>query len=163
MPELVADLAPQDDDERLDQAEGVVRDFCGWHIAPERTETVKFYGHATNAPILLPTMYLTGIASVTDQGTLLDPSVYDFDPAGLLLRIDGGCWATGYGPLVVEFTHGYNETPPGVARAVQAVAGALSTGALKSKQAGPFAESYLTDISTLDRATLSRYRIPVGP
>ena len=162
MAELADSLAPADNDERLNQAESVVRDHCGWHIAPSRTDTVKIYGAPLGTPILLPSMYVTGIVSVTDQGTLVDPTVYDFEQAGILRRIDGGCWSSGYGAIVVEFTHGYTDVPPAVTRVVQSVAALLPNG-LKSKQAGPFAESYFDDLPAIDKAALSRYRLPVGP
>jgi hypothetical protein len=162
MAELAETLAPADDDERLDQAESVVRDHCGWHIAPSRTDTVRIYGAPLGTPILLPSMYVTGIVSVTDQGTLVDPTLYDFEQAGILRRTDGGCWASGYGAIEVEFIHGYASVPPAVTRVVQSVAALLPNG-LKSKQAGPFSESYFDDLPQLDKVALSRYRIPVGP
>ena len=162
MAELAETLAPADDDERLDQAEGIVRDYCGWHIAPSRTDTVRVYGTPLNGPVLLPSLYVTAIMSVTDQGTLLDSTVYDFEQAGVLRRIDGWKWAEGTGVIEVEFTHGYDEVPPAVTRAVQSVASQLPNG-LRSRSAGPFTESYFNDLSPMDRASLSRYRIPVGP
>lgn len=162
MPDLAETLAPLDDDERLEQAEDIVRAYCGWHIAPSRTDTAKIVGAPTNLPVLLPSMNVTAIVSVTDQGTLLDSTVYDFEPAGILRRIDGGCWASGYGSIDVVFVHGYADVPPAISRVVQSVASQLPHG-LSAKGAGPFTESYLNDLSTLDRAVLSRYRIPVGP
>lgn len=162
MPDLAEDLAPADADTRLEQAEGIVRDYCGWHIAPSQTDTVRLFNVPRTGPLLLPTLNLTAIVSVTDQGTLVDPSAYDFDPAGILMRVDGASWAWGYGPIVVEFTHGYDDAPPGVTRVVQSVAAQLPNG-LKSKAAGPFSESYFGELSPLDRSSLARYRIPVGP
>jgi hypothetical protein len=162
MAELADTLTPVLDVDVLDQAEGVVRDHCGWHIAPSRTDTIKIYGAPLGTPILLPSMYVTAIVSVTDQGTLVDPSVYDFEQAGILRRIDGGCWTAGYGAIEVTFTHGYTDVPPAVTRVVQSVAALLPNG-VKSKQAGPFSESYFDDLPPLDKAALSRYRIPVGP
>lgn len=162
MADLAEALAPADDDERLDQAEGIVRDFCGWHISPSRTDTVRVANHPRNMPVLLPSMYVTSVVSVTDQGTVLDPSVYDFDPEGVLRRTDGDVWACGTGVIEVKFTHGYTDPPPAVTRAVQSVAAQLPNG-LKAKTAGPFSESYFNDLSPMDRSTLSKYRIPVGP
>lgn len=162
MADLAETLVPADDDERLDQAEGIVRDYCGWHIAPSQTDTVRIYGTPLGQPVLLPSMYVTAIVSVTDQGTLLDPSVYDFEQAGILRRIDGYLWSTGDGVIEVTFTHGYTDVPPAVTRAVQSIASQLPNG-LRSRSAGPFSESYFNDLSPMDRASLSRYRIPVGP
>jgi hypothetical protein len=162
VPELAEELAPADDDERLEQAEGIVRDYCGWHIAPPRTDTVRILTDRRDLPILLPSLYVTGIVSVTDQGTLLDSDVYDFTTEGLLRRTDGNVWACGSGVIEVQFVHGYADPPPAVTRAVQSVAAQLPNG-LKSKTAGPFSESYLNDLSPMDRSTLSKYRIPVGP
>ncbi len=162
MPELAESLTPADADERLEQAEGIVRDYCGWHIAPSRTETVRIYGAPLGSPILLPSMYVTAIVSVTDQGTLVDPAAYDFETAGILRRVDGWRWSDGLGVIEVVFTHGYDTVPPAVTRAVQSIASQSANG-LKSKSAGPFSESYFNDLSPMDRASLSRYRLPVGP
>ena len=39
--ELATSLTPANDNERLEQAESVVRDFCGWHIAPSVTPSSR--------------------------------------------------------------------------------------------------------------------------
>ena len=163
MAELAEFLTPQSDEDRLVAAEAAARSYCGWHIAPSRTDTVRVYASPSNAPILLPSLYVTAIVSVTDQGTLLDPTAYDFETCGILRRIDGRCWATGTGVVQVVFTHGYTTAPADVTEAIQALAAVSGQGGVRQRTAGPFSESYVGDLSPLSHGALSRYRIPVGP
>lgn len=169
MAELADDLV-QDEDTRLDQAEGVVRSFCRWHIAPVRTEsfTLRWGGRA----ILLPSMNVRSIVSVTngDDATVYDLADYAFTPWGELTR--AGDWV-GYswpGNTVVSFTHGYDTPPPEVTGVVQAVAerAIANPGSLIRTQDGPFSDTYSqTSSGTVvplgllpaEKSILSAYRL----
>jgi hypothetical protein len=137
--ELASGLAATEAD-RLLQAEALVRAFCGWHIAPSRTETVTRKG--TDAPTLvLPSLKVTAVSSVTDDGNALTVTDdYTWSPAGVLTHVDR--WSTG--DVVVAFTHGYATPPAEVTAIVQAVAqrAVNNPGSLIRVQAGPFADTY---------------------
>lgn len=165
MADLAATLVATDAD-RLLQAEALVRAYCGWHIAPERTETVEVRA-AGGRSLLLPSMYVTAVESVVDNSTPLTVEIdYIWSAAGVITR--AGCW--GYDVVAVEITHGYSTVPLEVTAVVQALASRAiaNPGSLTSKTIGPFSESYSTSsgqvatLSLLDaeKDILRRYRIP---
>jgi hypothetical protein len=67
----------------LQAAGEIIRGFCQWHIAPSITvtDTVTVQPDGT---IMLPTRYLTGVASVSIAGVELDPSTYWAHRAGYI-------------------------------------------------------------------------------
>jgi hypothetical protein len=149
MPELATDLTPADDDERLEQAESVVRDFVGWHIAPVRTDAVEtFDGLCGRERVYLRTLQLTAITDVFVVGVASTFNVahYQIDTdQGWVQPVAGRTWPTGSsGRVTVEYSHGYATVPPAVTRAVQAIAaqGVSNPGALTRIKTGPFEEQY---------------------
>jgi len=169
--ELATTIVPVDDDARLLQAEGIVRGYCGWHIAPSRADSVTVRGDGS-AVITLRSLHVTAVTSVTCDGTLLDPSSYAWSEAGVLTRLcgdgtlshhRGGWWES---VIVVEFTHGYAQVPAEVTGAVQAIAqrGVLNpTGASSySTTDGPFSDSatFAAGSTLPEQGVLDRYRLP---
>ena len=184
-PELATTLEPSVTD-RLLQAEAMVRTWCGWHIAPERDDTFTLDG--TGGPnLVLPTLHLTAVTSVTENGTLLDPDVpdYQWSQAGIITRVRWADWqwfdasrfdADLPGPdawsnqdqaIVVEVTHGYADVPADVTSVVQRVAQRLvdNPAGLIQETVGPFHNQYGTSdlLTPGDLAVLARYRLPVRP
>lgn len=167
--ELAGTLAASED-QRLEQAEALVREFCGWHIAPSRTgvtHTVRTYG---GRDIFLPSMYVTAVSSVTEAGTTLtvDDDYTWLAPSGVIRRV--GYWARDE-EVAVTFTHGYPFPPAAVVGIVQSVAQRAvdNPGSLVRTQRGPFSDTYSTtgtnQVATLslldsEKETLRRYRIP---
>lgn len=160
-PELAGSLEATDD-ERLAQAEALVRAFCGWHIAPSREATVTLYPDGSGT-LLLPTLKLTSVTSVTEDGVAplltTDYRVYEH---GEILRVPPWCWASSTAGVTVVFTHGYDPAPADVTAVVQAVGKRLhgNPSGLQSKGTGPFTETYSTDLLPLERAALMKYRLP---
>lgn len=153
--------------DRLAQAEGTVRDFCRWHIAPSKADQVDVTGSGYVTHVL-PTRHLTAVADVTLDGTPLVEDVhFSVDPIGILRRIDGGRWR---GRLRLTMTHGYPTPPP----AVQAIIGDLAKVAdlvgMSTVVAGPFTatvdrgagSSGVVGLSGPQRAALSRYALEPG-
>lgn len=180
MPELATDLVVTDPDDRLDQAEGLVRGYCRWHIAPSRSG--ETYTLPEAAPyIMLPTLYLTAVTAVVDADeTDLTVGGITFTPDGVLRR--GSLSQTGLsywgswwpGGTVVTYTHGYDEPPAEVTAVVQAIAQRAidNPGSRTQVTDGPFSESFsLTStgeavaLSLLsgDKAILDLYRLPGRP
>lgn len=85
-----------------------VRERCGWHIAPSITQTVTVDGSGGRLQ-LLPTLRLTAVNSVTDDGTALAVDDYDWAADGRLWRSCG--WTRRLRGVVAEIVHGYDETP----------------------------------------------------
>lgn len=167
--ELATSLVVTDDD-RLLQAEAVVRSYCGWHIAPVRTATLRvpwFDGTLT-----LPTLHLVSVASITDaDDVVIDPTEYGFTEAGVLYREPVRDYAYRYAlwgqPVTIEYTHGYADPPPDITGAVVALAKQAASVApgLQAQSTGPFSETYLSGLDAYgsQRAILDRYRLPPRP
>ena len=168
--ELASGLASTEAD-RLLQAEALVRSWCGWHIAPERPDETVTVRASDARTLLLPTLHLTAVTSVTDDGVRVAGDAYDWTPAGVLLR-SSGCWSSG--PIVVTFAHGFAEAPADVSAVVQSVAqrAVQNPGSLVRKQVGPFADTYSQTgsnqslpLALLDaeKDILGHYRLPPRP
>jgi hypothetical protein len=169
MADLAETLSPTQGD-RLDQAEALVRAYCGWHIAPSQpdTYTVRTYGNGT---IFLPSLHVTSVESVTEADAPLgigDEYLW-LAPSGIITR-RGGRWAYD-SDVVVEFTHGYEQVPAEVTAVVQAIANRAvdNPSGVTREQMGPFARSFsltgANEASTVallesEKAALSRYRLP---
>lgn len=168
MPGEIADTIEATEDDRIEQAESLVRGFCGWHISPTRTETISVRSRRGET-LTLPSLHVTAVASVTDDTTPLTvESDYTWSAAGILTRL--GYWSDG--KLVeVQFTHGYSIPPPELVAVVQAVAkrAVNNPDSLTRRTTGPFTDAYSTtgagQASTLalldsEKEILRRYRIP---
>ena len=165
--ELATNLATTEGD-RLEQAEALVRAYCGWHIAPSRTETVTLAGN-NGRTLMLPSMHVTAVNSITsDADTPLTADDYDWSAAGVLTA---RTYAWTGRSITVSITHGYTEPPAEVTGIVQAIAQRAvdNPGSRPREQAGPFADAYsqvganqAPTLALLDseRAALRRYRIP---
>ena len=168
MPAELAIILTATEADRLEQAEALVRGFCGWHIAPSRTETAAAFRGKGGSTLLLPSLHVTAVSSVGDAGTeLLAETDYTWSTAGVITR--AGHWS--HEVVEVTFTHGYPTPPPEVTAVVQAVAQRAvdNPSSLVRRQVGPFADTYSTtgsnQVATLalldsEKETLRRYRIP---
>lgn len=154
MPELAFALAAPSDEARLEQAEAEVRGFCGWHIAPSRTETVTVEGDG-GAVLLLPSLHVTAVSEILDED---GDAVTDFKWRRSGVLRGGVRWAAGR-EYKVTFTHGHPAVPRDVEAAVQAIASMDPVrGILRS--AGPFHYEPRQDALS---STLHRYRLPPRP
>lgn len=158
------------DAELLEQAEAVVRSWCGWHIAPERTETVLL--DTTASPyLMLPTLRLVAVTAVTLDGDTVDLSTVEWSESGYLRRhwgttpVSPRTWNAGPRRVAVTFTHGFEVPPPGVTGVVQALAkrAKANTAGLVSVTRGPFSETYSTDLLPTEVTALAAYRLPSRP
>lgn len=168
----LADSLESTTDDRLAQAEAMVRAYCGWHIAPQRTVTVTLRGDY-QADLLLPSLHVTAVSSVVRDGTTLAPDDdYTWTDAGVLSGTGLGCWYSL--PVEVTFTHGYADVPEDVTAVVQAVARRAvdNPGSMVRRQVGPFAATYSQTgfnqslpIALMDaeKEILDHYRIPGRP
>lgn len=169
MAELADEITP-DQDTRLDQAEGVVRAYCGWHIAPKRAaETYQL--QCQSHVIALPTLHLVSVESIDDGfGTMFVANRdYYATESGVLTRIFG-FWPMG---TIVTFTHGFDDAPPEVTGVVQAVAqrSISNPGTLVETQTGPYTSIYgprsgvptVLGLTDGEKATLDTYRLRLLP
>ncbi|WP_163168103.1 hypothetical protein [Arthrobacter sp. Alg241-R88] len=167
MPDLLTGGLTATVDDRIDEAEALVRSFCGWHIAPsvEATASVMPAGRI----LALPSLYVTSIEGVSaDEVPLEVDTHYTWSTAGVITH--AGTWSCNT-PVVVEFTHGYENCPAEILSVIRAVAqrSVSNPASALRDQAGPFAVQHSTSatgqaatLSLLDaeKDILRRYRIP---
>ncbi|TDT31104.1 hypothetical protein [Naumannella halotolerans] len=155
LPELAPGVDPS--------VEAAIRAYCGWHIAPEITETIVLDGSG-NSVLSLPTLRVVSVGEVVNDGReVLNP---EWSSAGFIR----GCWTNKLRGVSVTFTHGYSECPAGIARlaAVLTELDKVPAGA-QSQAAGPINVSYGSPLAVnlgshdLMERVLGAYVLPVRP
>jgi len=106
-------------------ASEIVRDYCGWHIAPEVTDDYDKLTIGSGGIIMLPSLYVTDVDTVTVTGgsgedQILNPMTdYDWFRNGTV-EAKSPLWRYGYasyygpyrtGLAKVRMTHGYDSCP----------------------------------------------------
>lgn len=167
--ELVSVLAATEED-RLYQAEQLVRSYCGWHIAPSRADQVVTVSGTGSSIVMLPSMYVTAVASVVVDGyTLVEGTDYVVHREGFL-ELSSPDWTSRYtylpGTVVVTFTHGYAAPPDDVVAVVQAVASRSVDSPGSVTQVGQVRYATGSDgaggaLTSWERDALGTYRLPV--
>lgn len=154
------------------QAQGAIRRYCGWHVAPEVSETLVLNGNGSQS-LWLPSLYVTDIASITDCGDVVDVDDYDWSVNGFVQR-RYGCWTFRARQIEVELTHGYDDIPDeliGAAMSIAARAASSPSGAVQ-ETTGPFSVRYATTaegasggVALLqhEKAILDRFKLPPRP
>lgn len=151
-------------------AQGAVRRFCGWHVAPSVSETLTLDGFGGQT-LHLPSKHVTEVTKVLSDGVDVTDQV-DWSSAGMM-ELRSGMWSSRLGGISVDLTHGFEldevpeiaaliltvgkraRTQPGVAS--QSVNGA----AMSAFSAGgaPLGVPLLS----IERETLAPYKLGWGP
>lgn len=93
----------------LDAALTLVRQRCGWHVSPVKTDVVFTLDGTGGRELLLRTRKITRVASVVDDGVALDVStdvVVPNEYPWKLVRTTGQ-WSRQYGGVVATIDHGF--------------------------------------------------------
>lgn len=137
-----------------------VRGYCGWHIAPQRTETLTLDGSGLSA-LLLPTMQVADVAQVIETGSTLAPGTFEWSAKGMLRKRSG--WTDRWRGIEVTLTHGYAEAPAEIKRLILAAAVAQIDGGAggTAEKVGPF-EFSAAQLLPHQLAILNRYRLGWG-
>lgn len=85
-------------------AQGAVRRYCGWHVAPSVAETLRLDGYGGRV-LTLPSKHITAIASVI-VGDEDWRDRCDWSEAGTVL-LRSGRWPDAPGAIRVGLTHGW--------------------------------------------------------
>ncbi len=146
-----------------DQAAGAaaIAAWCGWHVAPTRTDTVKIEGDGGRV-LLLPSLNVRSVTQILDEDGN-EVTDYKWRQNGVLR----GCWACEE-EYTITFVHGYDSMPTELQAIVDTYSiDGTGSGALRSRAAGPFSESYgASDLEQQPmsvRAILGRYQLPARP
>lgn len=155
----------------LEAASDLVRGYCGWHIAPRTTETVRLDGSGGHS-MMLPTLELVDVEAVSDADVTIDPLDIQWSRDGFLRR--AGCWTVRLRGVEVTMNHGFDPIPPGLVALVCTIAaraGASPAGIVR-EQVGPASLTYSQVGSNVaggsallqhEMAYLAQYTIPGRP
>lgn len=122
------------------QAMDVIRGYCGWHLTPVVTETLRLDGPGGRV-LILPTGRLGSITEIVEDGSVLDPERYRWSTTGRVEKIwanflpeyggpvhpsrhrvdtltgtlaSGSVWTTNLGGITATIVHGYSDDDPAV-------------------------------------------------
>lgn len=143
----------------LDMASGAVRTHCGWHIAESVTESVTVDGSGGTI-LTLPSLHVTALNSVTENGATVDVSAVEWSAAGFLKRATP--WTSALRGVVAGITHGYTPVPAEVKDIVLRSAARMSAMpvAVEREQIGDYSISYAkTSLLSHELTVLERYSI----
>lgn len=155
----------------LNAANGAVRRFCGWHVAPLLEETLTLDGSGGRV-LLLPSKRVVEILAVSNDGADVTANV-DHSKAGIL-ELVGGTWSNRLGKITVSLKHGFDlEEVPEVAGVIASLRtrGASNAGTVVAQAMGPASVRNATgkDGGTLsipllqsEKDTLEPYRLNWG-
>lgn len=165
--QALASLAPLAPSSTLDveSASGAIRDLCGWHIAPVRTQTFVVDEPFGRRDVFLPTLRLVDLTAVKVEGvdlTAEELAALDWSSRGYLAR--GMRWPTRRRSVEITVRHGYDRTPANVAQVCLALAERMgsSPAGLARQQVGQRSEEYLRGLHQAELSTLAPYVIPVS-
>lgn len=148
----------------LKAASQVVRNYCGWHIAPSAECTA--YPMGGDKMLRLPAMYVGSIDSVSENGIALQSGQYEWRCDGLLRRTQFTCWAQGWSAIEVKYHAGFDiEAVPDLAEAVASItAGVLSVSAgVTSESADGVSISYSQSASSIAASLTSQMKAALDP
>ena len=135
-----------------------VRSECGWHIAPQLTETITVRPTAAGL-VHLPSLQVAAVTAVTSDGL---PVWFEHDPPERELRLHNP-WPWWHHRVRVTLTHGYAQCPADVRQAVAVLAagGLVPQPRLLTRRDGPFSASYADDSPAASAGGLmDAYRLP---
>lgn len=136
-------------------AQAAIRNYCGWHVAPELPCIFEADSISTGRVIQLPARFVSSVESVTLNGETLPSESYHLKSNGLLYfdrRIIGCSW----GDIIVEYTAG---VPDGFMDAIKELIAHRVTHALaqsygvQSEAAGGVSVTYNATWTNNARAT----------
>lgn len=132
-----------------------LRTECKWHIAPSVTQTVKV--RAGGSVLLLPSMYVTAVASVADMlGNVI--TGWDWSTEGIIER------AAGFPSFVaVTFTHGYTTCPKELLPIIAERALSQASGRVKSEALAGRSISLEGGYDPVNGAVLAKYIVNGRP
>lgn len=166
--ELV-DLEPLTASGNLDvrSASAAIRDHCGWHIAPIRTQTFVVDEPLGRADVFLPTLRLLEITGCKVEGVELTEEQLaglDWSSKGYLSRGLGWRWPTRRRSVEITVRHGFPAAPANVAQVCLGLASRMAStpAGLVRRQVGQRSEEYLRGMHQSDLDTLAAYVIPVS-
>lgn len=152
----------RDDDEtqrQLDSALAAARRYCGWHVTPPQTGEVTMDGPGHRV-LVLPTLQLSTLVSVEENGAELDLGDLTWSRRGLVAKRSGAYWSSQFGAIAVTMTHGFATAPDFESAVLSAVE--RMSGEPTLRAVGPFQYEVAQKSGTFtlaEQAILDRYAL----
>lgn len=148
----------------LNAASQAIRNYCGWHITPSMKCTANPSGGEVVAK--LPAGYVSSIESVTENGTALAATDYQWRKDGLLKHEPPCRWCDAWGGIEVVYNAGYEaDAVPDLIEAVCAIASGVLAVApgVSSESADGVSISYSASAASVAAALTSQQRNALEP
>ena len=158
----IVDLGARDAQFWLDAANASVRDFCGWHVAPVITQTLRIDGSGSRT-LLLPSQRVVRVVRCLNDGVDITDQIHVSERNGILER-SSGLWSARLGGVQLVLEHGHVSVP-GVAGVIAALAarGASMPAGVVQQSVGPASVRYGTiPLLAEEKTTLEPYRLTWG-
>lgn len=143
------------DPEAVLAAESIIRDYCGWHIAPAITETLTLDGSGTYK-MFIPSLRIKSITSIVDDGKTLNVADYSWSTNGVIEKLNS-CWTDKRRGVVIVLLHGWDSCPPGVNDLAKQLCKS-GPATVKSASIGQTSITYGTAAPSFE--VLNKYRVP---
>lgn len=171
LPDIITPETPVGPAFWVKAGQAAVRRFCGWHVAPSITETVKVDSYGGRV-LMLRTKHLTELVSVLINGVDVIDQVRWSESGILTLR--GGCWPNEVGAVEVTLSHGYDlDEVPDVAALIASIGkrAASQPGAVASQSVNGASVSFMqaggaplsVPLLAIEKDALEPYRLNWGP
>lgn len=161
----------------IEQAAALVREYCGWHIAPSRTETLTL--NCEGGMVALPSLHVTDVSRVVCAGVDVGDTTWERNgllfariayPFGDYRYGDAATLRDNYAlggtqPVTVTFTHGYDQPPSSIAAIIASLARRLPRVDSVQERAGGVMRIYQppsTALALTEAMVLDRYRLPLA-
>lgn len=157
----------------LTVAVAAARRYCGWHVTPVRTGDAITLDGPGSGLLVLPTLRLTELTSVTEDGVAVDLTTMAWSARGLVRKKSGMRWSDQFGSIEVEMSHGFAEAPDWQAAVLSMVDRTSEDFSLSSSIAsrlvvGPFefpepSAAAGSPFTMVERAILDSYALEKSP
>lgn len=93
---------------RIDGVVSALRKRCGWHVFPERQDTIRVDGPG-GWVLSLPTLRLVDLVDLRERGIALGSDEIQWSEIGLVKRNGPRPWTTDYRGIEVSIVHGFDD------------------------------------------------------
>lgn len=159
----LTDPIPGIPEDELDQLAQLVREYCGWHIAPVVQEEVTVRGTG-GSTLLLPSLNVVELVSLTVDGVAQTVATVNWDTNGV---IEGVCSPRKARAVKAVIRHGYDECPATLRAAMKSLymtgqyAGLAAAATLSNSFS--VARDAETGEDPYTATALGRYKLPPRP
>lgn len=92
----------------LNRALAGARRYCGWVVTPAVSGAVLYLDGPGTRDLSLPTMNMTALTDVVEDGIDLDVTTLAWSRQGIMRKTTGHRWSRQLGAIQVTITHGYS-------------------------------------------------------